>query len=100
MPVPLGGNISKSIRQIAALLELERRARADQPRRQLAEVRLVADQRDARLLAHVLAELLDHRRRGPGGRQRVAVVTDGFDFSVSANTSAVCRVRTSGLVMI
>src|SRR6185503_2787277 len=54
----------------AALLELERRARSDQLGRQLAEIRLVADERHARL-AHVPGDLLDHRRRRAGRRQRV-----------------------------
>ena len=70
-PMPLGGNTSKSIRQIAPFLNASGVARADQARGQLADVRLVPDQRDAPL-AHVLAELLDDGRGRAGRRERVA----------------------------
>ena len=48
-----------------ALLELERHARTDQSRRELAHVRLVPDDGDARF-AHMFGELLEHRGRCAG----------------------------------
>ena len=53
-----------------ALLELDRVPRADEPRGELADARLVADERDARL-ARVLLEIGDDRRVAAAGRQRV-----------------------------
>jgi len=50
----------------AALLELQRAACADQPRRQLAKIRLVPDQRH-RTLVRVPGQFLDH---GVGGAAR------------------------------
>ena len=71
-PGPAGGRSSTSMRQTAALLELDRMARADQPGGELAEPRLVADQRDA-ALARVLLEIGEHRRVAAAGRQRIDV---------------------------
>ena len=71
-PSALGGKTVEVDAADRALLELDRRARADQPRRELADVRLVADQRDARL-AGMLGDFLHHRGRRAGGRQRIAV---------------------------
>ncbi len=59
-----------------ALLERERHFGADQVRGQLAHVRLVADERDARL-PHVLAELLHDGRRGARRRQRIGIGDTG-----------------------
>src|SRR5205085_4036623 len=54
----------------AALLEFERRLRTDQLRRELAKVRLVADQRDAPF-SHVLDQFGDDGCRAARGRERV-----------------------------
>ena len=70
-PGPAGGSSSTSMRQTAPFLELDRMARADQARRELADARLVADERDARL-ARVLLEIGEHApgrcRRAPANR--------------------------------
>src|SRR5688572_16751205 len=63
------------------LLELDRRPRADQPRRQLADVRLVPDQRDA-CLARMPGDLLHHRGWRPGWRQGVTMDDGRLAFKV------------------
>ena len=52
------------------LLELDGVARADQPRRELADARLVADDADARLPG-VLLEIGEDHRLGAAGRERL-----------------------------
>ena len=84
----------------AALLELERHARADQPRGQLADVRLVPDERDAPL-AHVPGELLDHGAGVPAGASASLVVTAGLDLRhLREDVGRLPFVRTSGLAMM
>src|SRR5207253_5579177 len=55
-----------------ALLELDRVARSDQPRGELADARLVSDERDARL-ARVLLQIGDDGGEGAAGGERIDV---------------------------
>ena len=100
MPAPLGGSMSKSMRQMPPFLNASGALRADQLRRELAEVRLVPDERDPRPCATCFVISWTTAAGVPAGASASEVDDGGFVSSSSANTSAVCRVRTSGLVTI
>ena len=89
---------SSSIRQTRALLELDRAARAAAARRQLAQVGLVADQRDAPVALRVRLDRFEDRLVPAARRQRFDFRDRGLRLKPAARSSAVWRARTSGLV--
>ena len=69
-PLPVGGSAVTSIRQIAPFLNSIGFRKPEQPRRQLADARLVADDRDLLPPMRLLRQLVDDRVVRAAGRQR------------------------------
>ena len=88
-PAPFGRQHVEIDPADAALLEFERRARADEMRGQLAQIRLVPDERDVRPCARASRSPATTAAGVPAGASASDVVTGGLFLSVSEKTSAV-----------